>query len=115
MYTNNASAFGTSPSHLFISNKSSYSKFSYVLKIFNHAHTVSGSISLVQMFQIDTRKLVTLKTIFRFVLLKSHTVFYLASSNGDRFSDVNSSATRAFIFLPEICHTYTAVHSTWGD
>ena len=115
MYADSAAAFGTSPSRLFTSSKSSYSPFSYVLKILNHAHTVSGSISFIQVFQIATGKLVTFKTIFRFTIFKGCAVFNSASNNGNSFIDIRRSATGAFIFLPEICHAYTAVHTAWGD
>jgi hypothetical protein len=115
MYADSAAAFGTSPSRLFASNKSSYSPLSYVVEIFNHAHTVSGSISFVQVFQIAAGEPGTFKTIFRFSIFKGCAVFNSASNNGNSFIDIRRSATGAFIFLPEICHAYTAVHTAWGD
>jgi hypothetical protein len=115
MYTNSAAAFGTGPSRLFTFNKFSYSPLSYVVEIFNHAHTVFGSISFVQVLHTVARKLVALKTIFRFTIFKGGTVLYSAFGTSNRLIDINRSATGAFIFLPEICHAYTAVHTAWGD
>ena len=115
MYADSAAAFGTSPAHLFTFNKSSYSPLSYVVEILNHAHTVSGPISFIQVFQIATGELITFKTIFRLFIFKGYTVFNSASNNRNSFIDIRRSATRAFIFLPEICHAYTAVHTAWGD
>jgi hypothetical protein len=49
-------AVGTGPSVLLGSSETSYAEFPYVLKVFNHTHTILGSIGLIQMLQAGTRK-----------------------------------------------------------
>lgn len=115
MYANSAAARGTSPAHLLTSDKSSYAPLFYVVEILDHAHTVSGPISFIQVFQNAAGKPVTFETILRLAILKGGAVLNSASKNGNSFIDIRRSAAGAFVFLPEVCHAYTAVHTAGGD
>jgi hypothetical protein len=69
MNTNHFTAFGANPSQFFIPNEISDPSFIYHIKIINHAHTIPGSVSLVQLFQPGTGKTVTaIGTILGFTL-----------------------------------------------
>jgi len=115
MNTNSATAFRTSPFLFFSSKKCSNSKLFNIFKILDHAHFVFGSISFIQMFQIIARKLLTFKTIFCLVCLEKYAIFDCAFNTSNRFIEVSSSATRAFIFNPQICHADTTVHPAWSN
>ena len=45
--------------------KCSYAELPDVLKVVNHAHAIFGSVPLVQMLQLITRKAVAFKAVLR--------------------------------------------------
>jgi hypothetical protein len=50
MNTNHFTTFGTDPFPFFVPNEISDPKFIYSFEIVNHAHSILGTIALVQMF-----------------------------------------------------------------
>ena len=98
MNTDRTSTLGTTPSYVFIPQKFSNTEIPNISKIFDHAHIVSSSVSLIQMFQIVAGKIVTSKTKLCLSLLKNFAVFDFTSNNGNGFIGIRSPATGAFIF-----------------
>lgn len=59
MNTKQLSALGTDPLFLFGSNEMSYAEFPYVFEIVNHAHSIPGAITPIQVVQPVARIAVT--------------------------------------------------------
>jgi hypothetical protein len=57
-------ALGTGPLFPFIFNKMSYAELLYLREILNHAHSIFGSITFIQVIQPVARKPVTAETVF---------------------------------------------------
>jgi hypothetical protein len=115
MNTNYFSALGAGPPFLFVSNEQSYAEFPYVLEVFNHTHTILFSIALIQVVQPSARKDFTTEAIFNASFHYRLTVFDLARGTGFRFETIVTSATRACLFISNICATEATVHSTWSN
>ncbi len=86
-----------------------------VLKVFDHAHGVLGPVSFVQVLQTLAWEAFTFKTKACFGFLKDFTFFDFAAGTRNRCVNNNVSATYTFIFLPQIGHADTAVHSAGSD
>ena len=68
MNTYHFTAFGTNPFQFFILNEVSDPNFIYHFKIINHAHSILGSVSLIQLFQSGAGETITtIGTILVFV------------------------------------------------
>ena len=109
--TNRPPALNARPPLFLVSDKSSNARFFDILEIFNHAHAVFGSISFIQMFQVATGELITFKTIFRFSVFESDTVFDFALGPCNRFMRVITSATGTLIFFSQIGHANGTIHA----
>ena len=59
MNTDNFTTFGTNPFLFFIPNEMSDPKFIYHFEIIDHAHSIFGSVSLIQLFQPGTGETIT--------------------------------------------------------
>lgn len=64
--TDHLAALGTGPPFLFVSHEMLYAEASDVLQIFNHAHSIPGSIPLIQMVQPGAGKAVAIEAILDF-------------------------------------------------
>jgi len=80
MNTNNFTAFRTNPFLFFIPNEMSNTKFIYHFEIFDHAHSILGSVTLIQLFQPGTGKTITtIGAILDFVFGNNFALFNPAS------------------------------------
>jgi hypothetical protein len=86
-----------------------------VLQIFEHAHVVSGPVSLIQLLHADTGKLLTLKAKSRFHVLEVFTIFDPAMDAVVRLTCVDVPAAGTFVFFSQISQADTAVHSAGGN
>ncbi len=59
MNTNHFTTFGTNPFHFFIPDEMSDTKFIYHFEIIDHAHSILGSVSLIQLFQSGAGEIIT--------------------------------------------------------
>ena len=59
MNTNHFITFGTNPSQFFILNEISDPSGMYHFEISNHAHSILGSVSLIQLFHPGTWEIIT--------------------------------------------------------
>jgi hypothetical protein len=59
MNTYELTALGTSPPFLFASDEMSHAELLYVHEIFNHTHSILGSITPIQVIQPVARETVT--------------------------------------------------------
>ena len=65
MHTDDLATFGANPSFLVVFNEIPYAKRFYMFEIFNHTHSIPGSITMVQAVQRETGKAVTMEAIWR--------------------------------------------------
>jgi len=86
-----------------------------VHEIVNHAHSILGSITLIQVIQPVARKPVTAEAVPDFTLPYLLTVLDSACDPGFWFDAVVASATGACLLLSCICATETTVHSAGSD
>lgn len=83
MNTNHFTTFGTNPFCFFIPNEMSNPKFIYHFEIFDHAHSILYSISLIQLFQPGAGKTTTtIGTILDFVFGNLFAISNSASITG---------------------------------
>ena len=105
MNTNYLTALGTGPPFLFASNKMSYTELSHGYKIVNHAHTILGSIAIVQVDEIVARKAFTTKAVLNFSFSYLLTVLNFARDTGFCFETIVTSATGTCLFISYVCST----------
>ena len=118
MNTYQLPASGTGPPFLFVSNEMPYAELLDVLKIVDHAHSIPGSIALIQVTQPVARKSVTAEAVPYFPLLYLLTVLDSTRDAGSRFDTVVAPATGACLYILYIAYigaTEAAVHSAGGD
>ena len=84
------------------------------LQVLDHAHVIFGAIALVQMFQSSTM-FFALEAELRFALIYRLTVFNAASKAGRHLLCIVSAAAWASIFVSQISHANSAVHSARCD
>jgi hypothetical protein len=113
--TDGAAAFGASPSDFFVCDKLPNAKPLDVFEILYGAHVVSGSISLIHVFHLLAGKTVTLEAELQIPLLKHFTVLDFAPEDADGFVGVFHPASWAGVFVSQISHASSAVHSAGGD
>ena len=103
------------PLFLFISNELSYSVFMYVFEIVNHAHTIFGSIALIQVPQPGARKTVAIETEPRFALCYVFTIFNFTGNAVFRFQTVLAPAAGATVLISDIGPAEATVHAAGRD
>jgi hypothetical protein len=86
-----------------------------VFEILDGAHVVSGSISLIHVLGLLAGKTVAFKTKLCIFLLKHFAVFDLAPENANGFVWVFHPASRAGVFVSQVSHAGSTVHSAGGD
>ena len=112
--TNRTGTVGTGPSQFFIPYEFSNTKIPDLSKVFNHAHVVLGSVSLVQMFEIVAGEISTFVTKSSSVFTKDFARLNLASNTGNRLVGICSPAADTVVLLSQIGHANAAVHSARG-
>jgi hypothetical protein len=115
MNTEHFTAFQASPLFFFISNEMPYAEFSNFLKIFNHAHAVLSSITLIQMLQSVARKAVTSKAVPNLGVYHLLAVIDSTCYAGFRFEAVITPAPRARLLISHECAAKAAIHSAGSD
>jgi hypothetical protein len=84
MNTNKFPTFGTNPFLFFIPNEMSDPSFTYHFEIIDHAHSIPGSVSIIQLFHPGAGKTITtIRTI-------------LVSAFGDLFTVSDFTSSTAF-------------------
>jgi hypothetical protein len=83
-------------------------------KVFNHAHIVFGSVSLVQMFEIVAGEISAFITKFSSAFVKDFAGLDLTSNTGNRFIGIYSPATDTFVLFSQISYADATVHSARG-
>ena len=112
MHTDDLATFGANPSFLVVFNEIPYAKRFYMFEIFNHTHSIPGSITMVQAVQRETGKAVTMEAICDASFRYFFTVFDSARGGGFRFQTVVASATGACLPISCIGTAEATVHST---
>jgi hypothetical protein len=97
--TNYIAAGGTGPPFFFVVYEKSYAELLYFIKIVNHAHTIPGSVTLIQVIQPAARKTVTVETVADFALHHLLAVLDLACDAGFWFTIVVPPATGACLLV----------------
>lgn len=108
-------AFRASPFFSFVSNELPDAELFDVLKIFDHAHAILGSISLIQIVQPGTGEAVTTVAVIDFSFIHLLAVLYQTDDASFRFDTVVASAARAWILISCVCDAEAAVHSAGRD
>ena len=115
MNTDYLAALRTGPFFLFPFNKIPDAEFSDVLQIVDHAHTILGSVPLIQVIQSAQGKFSQPEqyltsapaTLSQFLIGHSTRVF--------GFGTVVTSASGTWITISHVCETKAAVHSAGSD
>ena len=115
MDTDGAAAVGASPTDFFVCHKLPNAEPLDVFEILDGAHVVSGPIPFIHVLHLSAGKAVTFKTKLYIPLLKDFTVFDLAPEDADGFVWVFHPATWADVFVSQISHAGSAVHSAGSD
>jgi hypothetical protein len=87
----------------------------YVHEIVDHAHSIVGSIALIQVIQPVAREPVTPEAVPDFTLPNFLTVLDSARDAGFWFAAVVSSAARAWLLISCIGATEATVHATGSN
>ena len=93
----------------------SYAELLYAHEIVDHAHSILGSITLIQVIQPVARKLVTPEAVPDFILPQLFTILDSADDAGFWFDAVVASATGACILISRMRDTEATVHATGGN
>ena len=115
MDTDSAAAVGASPADFFVCDKLPNAEPLDVFEILDSARVVSGSIPLVHVLDLLAGETITLKTKLQIPLLKDFAVLDFASEDADGFIGVFHPATWAGVFVSQISHAGSAIHSAGGD
>jgi hypothetical protein len=113
--TDYLTAFRAAPLFCFVSNEMPYAEFSDVLEISDHAHTILGSIPLIQMVQSGAWEAVTSKAVLDFGGYYLLTVFDSTYDARFQFEAIVTSATGAGLLLSCVCEAEAAIHSARSD
>jgi hypothetical protein len=92
-----------------------YAEFSDVLEIIDHAHSILGSVPLIQIVQPGAREAVTTEAVLDFSLRHLLTVLDSACNANFRFEAVVASATGAWFLFSCVCDAEAAIHSAGSD
>jgi hypothetical protein len=115
MDADSAAAGGAGPSALFGADKSPDTGFLNISQVFDHAHVVFSTVSLIQMLHCRARERTALKAELESALLHGGTVQYFAPHAGNGFSGILSPAPGAPVPLPQVGHAEPAVHPACCD
>jgi hypothetical protein len=115
MHTEYFTTFWASPPFFFISNEMPYAEFSNFLKIFDHAHAIFGSITLIQMLQPIAGKAVTCEAVPDLGVYHLLAVLDSAFDAGYRFEAIVTSAPGAWLLIFLKCAAKAAIHSAGSD
>jgi len=110
-----AAAVRAVPTDLFVCHELPNSKLANGFQIFEHAHVVPGPISLIQLLQTRTGKLLTLKAKSWFCVLDVFTIFDPALGAIGGLMNIRASAAGTFVFFSQISQANAAVHSAGGN
>jgi hypothetical protein len=113
--TDRPAAIRARPADFFVRHKLPNAKPLDVFEILDCAHVVSGSIPFIHVFHLLAGKTVAFKTKLCIPLLQHFAVFDLAPENADGFVGVFLPASKAGVFVSQVSHAGTAVHSAGGD
>jgi len=108
-------ALRASPADFFVCDKLPNAEPLDVFEILDGAHVVSGSIPFIHVFHLLAREIVTFKTELQIPLLKDFAVLDLAPENADGFVGIFHPASRAGVFVSQVSHAGSAVHSARSD
>lgn len=92
MDTQQPAALRTGPPLLFVSDELPYAKLFHVNEIVYHAHSISGSITFIQMIQCIAGKPLTVKAVADFALPHLPAVFDFTCNAGFWFGAVVAAA-----------------------
>ncbi len=95
-------AFRAFPPFFFISEEMHYAEFSNVLKVFDHAHAILGSIPVIQIFQPGAREAVATEAILGFGVYHLLAVLDPARDANFRFEAVIAKAAWAWFLIPRV-------------
>ena len=112
MNANHFTAFWTLPSFLLLFNKAIKSKLSDVFKVFDGAHSVFRSVSVIYLSKSSAGKLGTIKAVFLFEGRHLITILDSTYPTVLRFIGIVALASRTRLLLSEVGDTKTAVHPT---
>lgn len=115
MNTDYFTALGTCPPFLFILNEKSYADASYAFQIFNHTHSILGSITRIQMVEIRARKTLASPAICGSFIHQVDTILDAAHNAGLRFVGIIPPASRAGFLNSHIGEADSTVHSAGRD
>jgi hypothetical protein len=113
--TNGAAALRASPSDFFVRDKLPNAEPLDAFEVLDGAHVVSGAISFIHVLHLLAREAVAFKAKFQVSLLKDFAVLDLAPEDADGFVSVFHPATWAGVFVPQISHAGSAIHSAGSD
>ncbi len=115
MDTNRPAALRASPSDFFVCNKLPNTEPLDVFEVLDGAHVVSDSIPLIHVLDLLAGKAVAFKAKLQVPLLKDFTVLDSAPENADGFVGVFHPAAWAGVFVSQVSHAGSAVHSARSD
>jgi len=102
MYTNGTATVSTSPFDFLIRNKFINAQIFNLFQVFDHAHCVSGSVSLIQLLHPRARELTAFVTEFRFAGLYLFTVFNPAFYTRSSFTNINPITAWTLFLITKI-------------
>jgi hypothetical protein len=111
MNTEQVIAFGTSPPIRFASHEMSYAELLYVYEILDHAHSILGFITPIQVIQPVAREPVATETVFGFPLPQLFTVLDPACDAGLGLDAVAAAAAGAWVLISRIGDAEATVHA----
>jgi hypothetical protein len=113
--TDGAAAFRARPSDFFVCDKLPNAKLLDIFEVLDGAHVISGSIPLIHVLHLLAGKPLAFKAELQIPLLKDFAVLDFAPEDADGFVGVFHPAPRAGVFVSQVSHAGSAIHSTGGD
>ena len=108
-------ARGAGPSFFLAPDELPYAGLAYILQVFNHAHGVLRSVTLVQVLQPGAGIAFAPEAVPGPTLCDLLTVLDPAPNARNRFVNIIAQAAGAPLFIPDKRVTETAVHPAGGD
>ncbi len=115
MYANRPAAGGARPPRFLIGGKRPDPFHPDVRKVLEHAHAVSGPVSLVELFHPPAGIMVAFVTILQLTLYEMLAVLDTASDDRDRFGGRRPPAAFAAVFIPQESEANSAIHAAGCD
>jgi hypothetical protein len=110
-----SAALGTSPARFFVFNEALYAGFPYVPEVLYHAHAILGPVSFIQLLHPGAGKGFTFEAEIKPAGFPFLAVLDAAGNSGFLLEPIVFPAARAYIFIPDIGHTETAIHAAGGN